>query len=110
MNVARKGSAAMVFVAFFVCLGPKVSLSQVIHGIVLDEDSTAIANAEVSIPELGRAALTDQNGRFAFSGIPKGTQMLKVQRIGYDRVSHEVAVSSDSVSVLIIMHGRFCDP
>jgi len=89
------------------CLFFRQALSQAIHGTVLDEDSVAIANATVSIPALSLMTTTDRSGTFAVSDVPKGTYMIKFQRVGYDDASRSIDVSSDSTFILIIMRGNF---
>ncbi|MFZ1081145.1 MAG: TonB-dependent receptor [Candidatus Kryptoniota bacterium] len=83
------------------------SFSQTLHGTVLDEDSVAIANATVSIPVLQQTTSTDHDGKFIISNIPKGTYLIKAQRIGFDSVQLNVTVSSESTFILLVMRGNF---
>ena len=45
--------------------------------------NTPIAGATVAIPELRRAAVTDQNGRFSFAGLPSGVHEWTISALGF---------------------------
>ncbi len=90
--------------SIFVC---DDAFSQVLYGTVVDKDSAAIANATISIPTLRQSTSTIYNGNFVFGNIPRGNYSMKVLRIGYDSISLNVAVSSDSTFVLIVMPENF---
>src|SRR5687768_7061190 len=43
-----------------------------------------LEGAKVEVPSLGLAALTDNTGRFVFSGVPAGTHDVVVSYLGLD--------------------------
>jgi len=47
-------------------------------GTVVDAAGDPVPDAEVSLPELRRTILTDENGRFTFVGLPPGEYLLSV--------------------------------
>ncbi len=59
-----------------------------IYGKVLD-GTTAVANAELELPERKMKATTDANGEFRFSHVPNGTYSLKVVADGHDEKTIE---------------------
>ncbi|MEX2581647.1 MAG: TonB-dependent receptor [Gemmatimonadota bacterium] len=64
-----------------------------ITGRVTDAQSLQpLSSAQVSIPELGVGALTQQNGRFILVNVPAGTRTVTVQRIGYRPATEAVTV------------------
>jgi iron complex outermembrane receptor protein len=81
---------------------PAVSL----EGIVADSSGVPIANVQVIIAQLGRAALTDERGAFAFGGLPAATYHVTTQRIGYAPGHLDVTIPRDgpTVRVTIVLH------
>jgi hypothetical protein len=54
-----------------------------------------VASAEVSVPGLRRAALTDSLGRFRLTGLPPGMHRLVVRAAGYAADTVEVDIDED---------------
>jgi hypothetical protein len=61
-----------------------------LDGLVLAADGRPIANADVGLLGLG-AARTDSLGRFGFRGVPTGTFIVRVQRLGFAPLVQVVA-------------------
>ncbi len=55
-------------------------------------NGSAIAGAQISIPELNTGILTNNVGRYVLVGIPAGTHTVEVRYIGYTAESVEVTV------------------
>jgi Carboxypeptidase regulatory-like domain len=51
--------------------------------VVADSSHAPLAGADVSLPELGKSAVTDSSGAFRIGGIPSGEHRVSVRRIGY---------------------------
>lgn len=107
MEIPRTIQRLIAFIFCLTCIMSNRAFSQVLRGAVVDEDSVAIANAAVSIPSIARTTFTESGGTFFFDGVPGGTYLLKVNRIGYDSSAIKVSVSSDTTSIIIVMHGNF---
>lgn len=60
-----------------------------LSGVVLAADGRPVAHADVMLLGLG-AARTDSLGRFAFRGVPAGTLLVRVQRIGFAPIMQAV--------------------
>ncbi len=97
--------------------------------VVADGDpSPPLAGVEITIPTLNLAAHSDSLGRFLFKGIPKGSFLINVRRVGYNAIAINarfsgtdtlaadfaltpVAVSLDTVNVqgTTKQHGKFLE-
>jgi hypothetical protein len=51
--------------------------------VLTDSTQQPIAGAEVSFPELGRTAMSDEKGQFRILDVPAGEQHVQVRRLGY---------------------------
>src|SRR5512138_1173921 len=54
-----------------------------LQGHVYGAERQALANADVSVPELQRRTLTDSLGRFRLQGILPGTHLVITRSIGF---------------------------
>jgi hypothetical protein len=54
-----------------------------VAGIVVDSLGSPVADAEVGLLGTAIAATSDRTGRFTLAGLPTGTQVLRVRKIGY---------------------------
>jgi hypothetical protein len=95
-----------------------------VTGVVRSQDGRPLADAEVRVASAGFITTTGNDGRFSMGGLPAGTQLFYVRRLGYatvegdidlraDRnVTHDVSlkrlVALDSVRV-VAQRGRFGD-
>lgn len=71
-----------------------------IAGRVTGEDARPLVNARVSILALGRAVLTDADGRYILTGVPAGTHTIVVEYVGYEtKTLAGVVVSGDLVAL-----------
>ncbi|MDB4878703.1 MAG: TonB-dependent receptor plug [Gemmatimonadetes bacterium] len=66
-----------------------------LDGTVRDRAGRGVADALVRVAGTLSSARTDTTGRFALSGLPAGTQLLEVRRIGYLLGQHPVELRSD---------------
>jgi hypothetical protein len=59
-------------------------------GRVVDSAGTPIRNAEIALPDLDRATLTNDDGAFRLAGIAAGTHVVSVRRDGFIPVTARV--------------------
>ena len=93
--------ACVVCVACVTCIVPRLAAQEAeadatprLTGIVSAMDGRPLAGADVAILGLG-AARTDSLGRFGFRGLPAGTFLVRVQRLGFSPLMQ--AVTFDGV-------------
>lgn len=60
--------------------------------VVAGSSSGPTPNAVVSIPARSRSVLTADDGRFALEGVPEGTQLFRVEQLGYEALEMPVEV------------------
>ncbi len=59
-------------------------------GVVTDSSSKPIANAEVTLPDLGEGTATNEQGAFVLRDIPAGSQRVVVRHVGYGPVEAQL--------------------
>ncbi|CAN5553733.1 hypothetical protein BH09GEM1_BH09GEM1_10020 [soil metagenome] len=95
-----------------------------VAGVVRSQDGRPLADAEIRVASAGFITTTQSDGRFSMGGLPAGTQLFYVRRLGYAtiegdielragrNVTHDVAlkrlIALDSVRV-VAQRGRFGD-
>ena len=85
-------------IASILSLAANSALAGTIVGQISDNTgTTALAGAEVKIPELGRSAITASSGTFRFSDVDPGTYTIVVSYIGVDDVEYDVTVDDGIV-------------
>jgi len=60
-----------------------LGLPSLVGTIVADSSGTPVANADVTLADLGLTVRTDVQGRFRLDSIPVGQHLLNVKRVGY---------------------------
>jgi hypothetical protein len=65
-----------------------------IVGQVSDETGRPLESVQANVPEAAGDALTDRSGRFVLTGLPAGSQMLFVRRVGYHYAETPVELRS----------------
>lgn len=72
-----------------------------ITGTVVDTATQVpLSGAQVSIPGLGLGGLTDAQGAFLIANVPVGSQIVRVQLIGYETQELEVAVTEGEAATV----------
>ena len=61
-----------------------------------------VAFAYLHLEEINRTALTDSDGGFLFSSLPKGTFTLAVHRIGYKDASWQIVVGDEALAEVVL--------
>ena len=66
-------------------------------GIVTDnDDRSAVIGASVYIPDLKRGTVSDKDGHFVISGLPKGNFLIECKSIGYSTLVKSIQVNGAS--------------
>src|SRR6185503_5344344 len=103
MNARAVLSAtALVFTVSLVSVEANAQARGTINGTVRDS-AGAIAFAEVSMAGTDAMVMTDENGRFRFTGVPFGSVELKVRRIGYTPASQTIQFSKGTDAVIEVL-------
>ena len=76
-----------------------------LDGVVLASDGRPVADADVGLLGLG-AARTDSLGRFAFRGLPVGTFLVRVQRLGYSPLVQAVSYDGEHAEHVRLRFGE----
>ena len=68
-------------------------------GVVRDDDGTPVANAWVTLPDLGRFASTNSEGRFIFDGMRPGTHRVEARTAAGEEASGTANVPGGGVDL-----------
>ena len=66
-----------------------------VSGIVRGEGGQPLADAEVRVASAGFIASTGRDGRFSLRGLPAGTQLFYVRRLGYTTLEGDIELRAD---------------
>lgn len=80
-------------------LSPAAAL-QDISGKVTDEKNTPLHGVSVHLEQLNKTTMTNEEGRFNFTGIAPGNYTIKFSIIGYGNVTRKISVKQSNVPVL----------
>ena len=83
-----------------------------IRGVVRDREfAGALAEVQVSLPDLGRQALTSDQGNYVLPEVPAGTYTIVFAKSGYVRfVKSDVVVTGGRLAELdVVLAGDFTD-
>lgn len=100
MKLLRRRSLPVVLALAFAAtaaVAPPLQAQQTgrIEGVVKDSaGGRPVVAAQVSITGTTRGGLTDEQGRYAISGIPAGTVTVSVQRIGFAPLQRQATVTA----------------
>jgi hypothetical protein len=74
--------------------------------VVADSTHAPVAGADVSLPELGKSALTDSSGTFRIAGIPAGEHRVSIRRMGYGAADTRLAFTGYETVERRVVLGR----
>lgn len=73
-----------------------------IKGRVLSNDGEALYGANITLPSLGRGTVTNEDGEYIISNIPKGQHRLVISYIGYESEIRIVDLEIEQVVDLVV--------
>jgi hypothetical protein len=82
-----------------------VPVTGVVRGIVVGLDDRPLQGARVEAPMTGAANISKDDGSFALEGLPTGTQLLVVRRVGFEPTHVPVNITSRQPTVLNVVLG-----
>ncbi len=83
----------------------KAEADIMITGTITDEETDApVPFAKIKVNDLGTATVTNENGRFNYSGLEPGSYTLKIDADGYETYETQVEVSEEGAIVHIEMN------
>lgn len=94
------------FLLFAICCSSTVySQNEVftLKGKIIDENGNGITDANVTLMPSGKGTVTDANGNYQVSEIPKGIYELNVSHILYNRFSEKITFSKIGVVKKVII-------
>ncbi|MEA3244626.1 MAG: carboxypeptidase regulatory-like domain-containing protein [Gemmatimonadota bacterium] len=94
--VAVRIDTARRWISVPVTLEAGLSLGASFAGVVVADSTDAPLGAtEVSLPDIGRTALTNAAGAFRLDGIPPGTHRVTIRREGFAPITAQVAFADN---------------
>ena len=99
LSFSTSGSRVIADSATSAAVGDDAPLSgtAMLSGVVRGIGDTPLASAEVRVVGTGAVGHTDAQGRYSLRGLPAGTQLLEVRRIGYGATENPVELRSGVV-------------
>ncbi len=77
-----------------IVLRKEVAATGILAGIVTDSANVPVGGVEVSLPDVSKTTLTNEQGAFALRDVPPGAQHMLVRRVGYGPVEAQVAIEA----------------
>jgi len=99
MLYRRTSAAAAIAAVVFVLANPRLAVaaeSAALSGVVVAAGGEPVAGAEVSLPELRRTAVTDDEGNFSFDNLPPGEYLISVSSLRAGGAVQRIAVNAES--------------
>jgi iron complex outermembrane receptor protein len=80
-----------------------VSAQNRITGILSDKDTKTIANAIVSIPEIHKETLSDNDGKYTLTNLPNGNFTLVFSSMGYATKNIPIVLSGKEITMNVTL-------
>ncbi len=77
-----------------IVLHKEVAATGILAGIVTDSANVPVGGVEVSLPNVSKTTLTNEQGAFALRDVPPGAQRVLARRVGYGPVEAQVAIEA----------------
>jgi len=87
----------------FLFITVKTFSQHVVYGKITDEQNQPLAGANILWVELNKGTVSDQNGNYRFTNIPKGKVTLRYSFLGYANHIESVQITGDSIRKDITM-------
>src|SRR5689334_9646307 len=104
MTLKTKKIITLGFLVCFLSIIVHGQYTKQLRGTVVDLVlQKPLAGATVSIPSIGRSAITDDNGVFRFTDLPVGTYQLSITYTGFkDAILDNIIVNAGKETVVSI--------
>ncbi|NDV79218.1 TonB-dependent receptor [Dysgonomonas sp. 511] len=97
----RKICATLILLAISI----QLAVAGSVKGRVVDQNGNSLPSATVTIKELGKVKLTDDNGVFYFKNLPERVLTIEATFIGYQADKQQIDLSlQDSVPVRLLLN------
>ncbi len=83
-------SGAARFTRTEVVLHRAITTTATFAGLVSDSTNKPITGAEITLPDLGKATTTNEQGAFVLRDVPAGTQRVVSRHVGYGQVESQL--------------------
>lgn len=96
----RYRSLHIVFILAFFGLGMQLCAQYTISGYVIDsENRETLIGATILLKDANKGVVTDNNGFFRFPGFKKGTYLLEITHVGFEKKEIKVIIENRSVLI-----------
>ncbi|TJY34690.1 TonB-dependent receptor [Pontimicrobium aquaticum] len=90
----KKFSILILFLCSFHLSSQTFSVSGSVKG-----NNNTLAFANISIKEINKGAVADENGRFKIKNIPNGSYVIEASYTGYEPYSKQIAINGENITV-----------
>ena len=80
--------------------GSLLAQNGAIRGKIVDNTRLSLPGASIRLPELGRGAVSDEDGAYLLADVPAGTHQLTVSYLGYQAFTTSVTVAGRTTTTL----------
>ena len=91
------------YTAFLLVLTIFASAQNKITGTISNIENKALPNVIVSIPEIHKETISDENGKYVLTNLPKGNFKIVFSMIGYATQTITTSISSNEISINIAL-------
>ncbi len=92
-----------LFTTLFIGFTLFASAQNKISGIITDKNNKIIPNTIVSIPDIHKETITDENGKYVLTNVPKGNFNIVFSIIGYTSQTITTAISDNQIELNIAL-------
>lgn len=87
------------FIALFLGFSIFANAQNKVVGVVSDKQNLPISAVNISIPELHKETISDENGKYFFSNLPSGNFRIVFSFIGYETQSKPFSVNQKEIRI-----------
>ena len=91
------------YLSLFLVIAFYANAQNKFSGSILDVQNKPIANATISIPEIHKETISDENGNFSISNLPNGTFSVVYSFVGYTTQNQKINFSTTNKSTIILI-------
>ena len=95
----------MRIVFLLLIINPLILKSQILSGYVFSDENKPISYATITLKETKKSVLSDQDGYYIFSELPKGKAVITINALGFKTIKQEVNIDKD-VSIDFVLEKK----